>query len=305
MHGGERGAPEDVGTWKLWWRCGMAAGAQAELPEEARAISSAKQDAHRAVVSGAPRKQVLLFLGTESKRQLSLLLSPSATEQSKSPQALLITHCCLEFPSPCCLDTELLAFPCDPKQEFPKNSSWPPSRLCAAGPTPVTGHPGTWESPSTSCSDKDRAVLGLQIPLFSSFQLHSDSPRGPALSDLGCPHLLLKLADHTGELQNRHSSWPFLRHMGFQAPPGAPGIFNYFSPFFEALFVRAACGVSGGTESSSPHRLLAVCSLRLAHPSHVPRRDAQEHGGKCRLAVPQLHVLGWRAEDALWKSPRA
>lgn len=148
------------------------------------------------------------------------------------------------------------------------------------------GDPRTQERPSTSCSGKDRAVFDLQLPLFPSFQLHSDSPRGPVLSDLGCPHLLLKQADHTGELQNWHPSCPFLCHMGFQAPPGAPSIFNYFSPIFEALFTHAACGVSNGTESSSPHRVLAVCSLRLVHPSHVPWRDAWEHRGKCRLAVP-------------------
>lgn len=135
------------------------------------------------------------------------------------------------------------------------------------------GHPETWESPSPSCSSKDRAVFDLQLPLFPSFQLHSDNPRGPALSDLGCPHLLLKLADRTGELQNWHPRRPFLHHVGFQAPPGATSIFNYFSPIFEALFVHAVYAVSSGTERPSPHGLFAVCLLRLAHPSHASQRD--------------------------------
>lgn len=244
----------------------------------------AQQNKMYADISEAPRKPVLLFLRGESRRQLSLLPSPPATQQSKSPQARLISHCRPEFPSPCCLDTELLAFSCDPKQESPKNSSLPPSPLCAAGPGPGTWPPRDSAEPQHQL--QDGAVFDLRLPLFPSFQLHSDSPRGPMLSDLGCPHLLPKLADHTRELQNWHPSRPFLCHMGFQAPRGAPSIFNYFSPFFEALFVHTACGVSNETESSSPCRLLAVCSLRLAHPSHAPRRDAWEHGGKCRLAVP-------------------
>lgn len=63
----------------------MAAGAQAALPEEAKAISSAKQDVHREL-SEEPPGNLLLFLGGESRRQLSLLLSPPAAEQSKSPK---------------------------------------------------------------------------------------------------------------------------------------------------------------------------------------------------------------------------
>lgn len=132
MHRGEREAPEDMGTWVLWWHWSVAAGAQAELLKEAKANSSAKQDTCSGAVSGDPRAPVLLFLGGESRRQLTLLLSPPATEQNKSAQALLITHCCLELRSPCCLDTEQLAFPCDPKKESPKNSSFPPSPLCSA-----------------------------------------------------------------------------------------------------------------------------------------------------------------------------
>lgn len=112
------------------------------------------------------------------------------------------------------------------------------------------------------------------------------------LSDLGCPHLLLKLADHTGELQNWHPRRPFLHHVGFQAPPGAPSIFNYFSPFFEAFFVHAVYAASNGTGWPSPYRLFAVCLLRLAHPSLASQRDTWEHGSTYKLAV-----------FPLWKSP--
>lgn len=56
MHGGECGAPKDMGTWVLWWHCSTATGAQAELPKEAKAISSAKQDAHRGGCLRSPQE---------------------------------------------------------------------------------------------------------------------------------------------------------------------------------------------------------------------------------------------------------
>lgn len=55
MHGGECGAPEDMGTWALRWHCSMAAGAQADLLQVAKAISSAKQDAQKAGYLRSPQ----------------------------------------------------------------------------------------------------------------------------------------------------------------------------------------------------------------------------------------------------------
>lgn len=125
-------------------------------------------------------------------------------------------------------------------------------------------------------------MFDLQLPLFPSFQPRSDNPRGPMLSDLGCPHLLLKLADHTGKLQNWHPRRPFLHHVGFQPPPGAPSIFNYFSPFFEAFLAHAVYAVSKGTEQPSPHRLFAVLS----------------QAGSSFLCVSEGHLRAWRQIQA-------
>lgn len=84
--GEDSGAPEDMGTWVLRWHCSMAAGAQAELPQVVKTISSAKQDAHGGGCLRSPQ-------GTSpslpwGRNQLSLLLSPPSTEQTKSLQAL-------------------------------------------------------------------------------------------------------------------------------------------------------------------------------------------------------------------------
>jgi len=54
MHRGEHGAADDMGTWVLWWHCSMAAGPQADIPKEGRAISSAKQDAQRGLSQEPP-----------------------------------------------------------------------------------------------------------------------------------------------------------------------------------------------------------------------------------------------------------
>lgn len=129
-------------TWALGCCGGIAARLlvlRQSFPRKQKQLAQQNKMHTGGVASGAPRKPVLIFLGGKIRRQLFLLLSPPATEESKSPQALLITHWYLEFPSPCCLDTELLAFPCNPKQKSPKNSSLSPSLLRAAGLAP-----GTW-----------------------------------------------------------------------------------------------------------------------------------------------------------------
>lgn len=86
MHGGERQAPEDMGTWVLWWHWSVAAGAQAELLKEAKANSSAKQDACSGAVSGDPRAPVLLFLGgRKQETTVSAAFSPSNRAEQVSP----------------------------------------------------------------------------------------------------------------------------------------------------------------------------------------------------------------------------
>lgn len=90
----------------------MAAGAQGALHEEAKAISSAKQDVHRRVIRGALRKPALYGKGKQ-ETAVSSAFSPSTRTEQVS-QALIITHCSLEFPSPCFLNREL---PLQPQAE--------------------------------------------------------------------------------------------------------------------------------------------------------------------------------------------
>lgn len=120
-----------------------------------------------------PGHQSCSSWGGESRRQLSLLLSPPATEQNKSLQGLLITHCCLELQSPCCLDTELLAFPCDPKQESPKTSSFPPSPLCSAWDV-VTRGPR--RDPAPAAVARTEPCLICSFPFFPVFSCTATVP---------------------------------------------------------------------------------------------------------------------------------
>lgn len=64
----------------------LAAGAQAELPEEAKVISSAKQDARSGVVSGAPPETSPdLPGGRKQETTVSAAFSPSNRAEQVSP----------------------------------------------------------------------------------------------------------------------------------------------------------------------------------------------------------------------------
>lgn len=80
---------------------------------------------------------------------------------------------------------------------------------------------------------------------------------------------------------------------------GLPTVLIIILPFFEALFVHAACGVSSGTESSSSCRLLteAGSSLPCTLEGHLGAQAEMQAGGSL--------VACDEGRGCTMKSPRA
>lgn len=120
--------------------------------------------------------KLLLFLGGESRRQLSAFSPSSRTEQVS--QALIITHCSLEFPSPCFLNTELPAFPFNPKQESLENPSFQPPIIPVCSQASPWGlatlRPGT--APAAAAGARTELCLTCSFPFSPVFSRTATIP---------------------------------------------------------------------------------------------------------------------------------
>lgn len=90
-------------------------------------------------------------------------------EQRKSPQALLMTHCCFEFPSPCCLDTQLMPSPATPSRSLQKTAPGP-HHPCVQQDQPLgLATPGPRTAPAPAAVTRTELCLTCSFPFFPVF----------------------------------------------------------------------------------------------------------------------------------------
>lgn len=142
-----------------------------------KTINSAKQDAHWGGCLRSPQgTSPSLPWGRNQETAVSAAFSPSnrADQVSPSPEKLL--NAALSSYPLIVWTQSCLPSPATPSRSLQNPVACPHhpgvQHGCPLGP----GHSGTWQSPSTSCSSKDRAVFDLQLPFFPVFSCTATVP---------------------------------------------------------------------------------------------------------------------------------